>query len=77
MEGLSFGSWPSVDVVEDSGRSLSGLPPAIGPTEVGHAEILERAADINGKLAGVLPVVLDLQDDVPAVNRGAHLRLGQ
>ena len=52
MEGLSFGSWPSVDVVEDSGHSLSGLPPAIGPTEVGHAEILERAADYQWQARG-------------------------
>jgi hypothetical protein len=59
MDGLPFGSWPSVDVAEDSGRSLSGLAAAVGPAVVGHAEILQRAADIEGKLAGVLPVALD------------------
>jgi hypothetical protein len=56
MDGLPFGSSLGGDGAEDSGRSPSGLPPAIGPTVVGHAEILQRAADIEGHLLRILPV---------------------
>jgi hypothetical protein len=54
-----------------------GLPPAVRPAEVGHTQILERPADVEGQLRRVLPVVLDLEDDVPAIDRGPDLRLGE
>ena len=80
MEGLSFGELMNA-MAEPETRSpeqaafyagfwaaspLLGLGPAIGAAEVGHAEVFQRPANIDGKLVGILAVILNPQDDVPA-----------
>lgn len=63
MEGLFFGEF-------------SGLTPAVGPAEVGHADVLERPAHVQGLLTGV-PAGGGKLEDNSAVDRGPDLRLAQ
>jgi hypothetical protein len=49
MEGIDFG-WLIAASYEQDLSPTSGLTPPVGPAEVGHAQVLQGAPNVEGQL---------------------------